>query len=89
MKRPLIVTSTLVAVLAASALSLRAQVVFDRILRAASEPQNWLTYSGTTMSQRYSPLTDITVASARGTSAPTGAKISAASNCSGAGASES
>ena len=35
------------------------QVTFDRILRAASEPQNWLTYSGTYMSQRYSLLTQI------------------------------
>ena len=31
-------------------------VSFDRILHAREEPQNWLTYSGTTMSQRYSPL---------------------------------
>ena len=35
------------------------QVSFDRILRAASEPQNWLTYSGTYMSQRYSLLKQI------------------------------
>jgi alcohol dehydrogenase (cytochrome c) len=35
------------------------QVTFDRILRAASEPQNWLTYSGTYMSQRYSLLKQI------------------------------
>jgi alcohol dehydrogenase (cytochrome c) len=44
--------------------SLRAQdqdlVSFDRILHAQQEPQNWLTYSGTTFSQRYSPLTQIT-----------------------------
>ena len=33
---------------------------FDRLLRADNEPQNWLTYSGTFMSQRYSPLTQIT-----------------------------
>jgi alcohol dehydrogenase (cytochrome c) len=37
-----------------------AQVSFDRILGAAAEPQNWLTYSGSTMSQRHSPLTQIT-----------------------------
>jgi len=48
----------LLAVLAAA--SLHAQVTFDRILRADKEPQNWLTYSGSTMSQRYSPLTQIT-----------------------------
>jgi hypothetical protein len=33
-----------------------AQVSFDRILAAGSEPQNWLTYSGSTMSQRYTTL---------------------------------
>jgi alcohol dehydrogenase (cytochrome c) len=36
------------------------QVSFDRILSADKEPQNWLTYSGSTKSQRYSPLTQIT-----------------------------
>jgi alcohol dehydrogenase (cytochrome c) len=35
-------------------------VSFDRILHAAQEPQNWLTYSGTVRGQRYSPLTQIT-----------------------------
>ncbi len=40
--------------------SLSAQVSFDRILRAGQEPHNWLTYSGTTMSQRHSALTQIT-----------------------------
>ena len=39
---------------------LNAQVTFDRILHADKEPQNWLTYSGTTMSQRYSTLAQIT-----------------------------
>ena len=41
---------------------LRAQVTFDRILRAADEPQNWLTYNGTYSSQRHSGLTQITAA---------------------------
>ena len=36
------------------------QVTFDRILRAGSEPQNWLTYSGSLFSQRYTLLTQIT-----------------------------
>src|SRR5271165_6148429 len=36
------------------------QVSFDRILAAGNEPQNWLTYSGSTMSQRYSTLSEIT-----------------------------
>src|ERR1700728_3700663 len=36
------------------------QVTFDRILGADKEPQNWLTYSGSLMSQRYSTLSQIT-----------------------------
>src|ERR1051326_2359162 len=35
-------------------------VPFDRILKAHKEPQNWLTYSGTTLSQRHSALNQIT-----------------------------
>ena len=41
---------------------LRAQVGFDRVVRAQDEPHNWLTYSGTTFSQRHSTLTQITPA---------------------------
>src|ERR1700733_1479176 len=40
-------------------------VTFDRLLAANKEPQNWLTYSGTTMSQRYSLLTQITTANVK------------------------
>src|SRR5713101_7574326 len=40
-------------------------VPFERILRASQEPQNWLTYSGSAMSQRYSALTQITPANAK------------------------
>jgi alcohol dehydrogenase (cytochrome c) len=47
------------------AVSLPAQVTFDRILNAAKEPHNWLTYSGNYNSQRYSLLTQITPANAR------------------------
>lgn len=36
------------------------QVPFDRVLHADREPQNWLTYSGTVLSQRHSLLTRIT-----------------------------
>ena len=39
-----------------------AQVTYDRILRAAEEPENWLTYNGTYSSQRYSSLRQITPA---------------------------
>ena len=60
MKRSLL----LIPVLAAAAvLNLDAQqagVTYERLLKAASEPQNWLTYGGTYMSQRYSGLTQIT-----------------------------
>src|SRR5437879_3165980 len=41
------------------------QVSFDRILRASQEPQNWLTYSGTTLSQRYTTLNQITPANVK------------------------
>ena len=39
--------------------ALRAQVTHDRLLRAAEEPQNWLTYSGGYASQRHSLLRQI------------------------------
>ena len=51
--------------LVAASYRLDAQVSYDRILHAADEPQNWLTYSGTYMSQRYSPLKQIDVANAK------------------------
>ena len=53
-------SSTLGALLAPH--HLRAQVTYDRILRSADEPQNWLTYNGTYSSQRHSGLTQITAA---------------------------
>ena len=40
--------------------SVAAQVPYERILDAASEPGNWLTYSGTYGAQRYSTLNQIT-----------------------------
>ena len=39
--------------------SVEAQVTFDSILHANSEPQNWLTYSGSYSSRRYSLLDTI------------------------------
>src|SRR6202171_330049 len=39
--------------------SLCAQVTSDRLLHAADEPQNWLTYSGSYASQRYSSLQQV------------------------------
>ena len=55
---------TLVFVLFAAG-SLQAQVSFDRLLRANEEPQNWLTYSGTFLSQRHSQLAQITPANVK------------------------
>jgi alcohol dehydrogenase (cytochrome c) len=45
--------------------ALPAQVSSERILNAQKEPHNWLTYSGSYMSQRYSQLTQITAANAK------------------------
>ncbi|HTM02500.1 MAG TPA: PQQ-dependent dehydrogenase, methanol/ethanol family [Vicinamibacterales bacterium] len=58
---------TVAAALFAAA-SLTAQtrgVTFDRILHGDREPQNWLSYSGTLMNQRYSGLTQITPANVK------------------------
>ena len=41
------------------------QVSYDRILEANKEPQNWLTYSGTPLSQRHSLLNQITPANVK------------------------
>jgi alcohol dehydrogenase (cytochrome c) len=46
-------------------IALGAQVTSERLLHAADEPQNWLTYSGTYMSQRYSPLRQIGAANVK------------------------
>jgi alcohol dehydrogenase (cytochrome c) len=52
----------LVALVVVAAYPVVAQVPYDRIVRAATEPQNWLTYNGGYFSQRYSTLTQITPA---------------------------
>src|SRR5258708_3256457 len=46
-------------------LRLQAQIGPDRLRNAASEPRNWLTYSGGYFSNRYSSLTQITPANAK------------------------
>jgi alcohol dehydrogenase (cytochrome c) len=48
------------ALIVFAAVSLQAQVTFDRLLHTDREPQNWLTYSGNIMGQRYSLLSQIT-----------------------------
>src|SRR5216684_1931894 len=54
-----------IAVAVVAVAPLRAQVSFERILRAAQEPQNWLTYSGTLFGHRYTALTQITPANVK------------------------
>jgi len=56
---PIVLLSCLVPMLLAQ------QVSFERLLRAADEPQNWLTYSGTYASQRHSLLRQITPANVK------------------------
>ena len=43
----------------------RSQVTYDRVLKAAAEPQNWLTYSGDYKSWRYSKLEQINTSNAQ------------------------
>ena len=57
MLRPALAAVALGALLTAN---LSAQVSSDRLVRAADEPQNWLTYSGGYLSQRFSELDQIT-----------------------------
>ena len=49
----------LLTLAAVASYSIEAQVLPGRLLRADAEPQNWLTYSGTYASHRYSQLTQI------------------------------
>jgi alcohol dehydrogenase (cytochrome c) len=49
-----------IAVALVVAAGLSAQVPFERIVGAAKEPNNWLTYSGSMTGQRHSTLTQIT-----------------------------
>ncbi|MGA2345952.1 MAG: PQQ-binding-like beta-propeller repeat protein, partial [Candidatus Sulfotelmatobacter sp.] len=46
-----------------------AQVTFDRLVNAAKEPQNWMTYSGDYSGKRFSRLDQIDVANVRTMSA--------------------
>ena len=58
-------TFLLATLLLGASYHLDAQVTFNRILRAADEPHNWLTYSGGYSSQRYSLLKQIDTTNAR------------------------
>ena len=57
MKKLLAVATALVTI---AAFRLDAQITYDRILKAASEPHNWLTYNGGYDGTRYSLLNQIT-----------------------------
>jgi alcohol dehydrogenase (cytochrome c) len=54
-----------IAVVLVAARSIHAQVSNERLLNAAKEPQNWLSYSATYDNQRYSQLKTITPANAK------------------------
>jgi alcohol dehydrogenase (cytochrome c) len=58
-------TRLAISFVCALAVSLSAQVTPDRLLHADREPQNWLTYSGSYASLRYSLLDRITPANVR------------------------
>jgi alcohol dehydrogenase (cytochrome c) len=59
-KLRLVIFASCVALIPFAGLVVHAQVSFERLLRADREPQNWLTYSGTIQSQRFSQLAQIT-----------------------------
>src|SRR5882672_6622922 len=44
---------------------LHAQITYDRLLHSSDAPQNWLTYSGSYASQRYSLLKQVTPANVK------------------------
>lgn len=46
-------------VLALAALCAQGQITYERLLRAETEPQNWMTYSGSYKGWRYSPLDQV------------------------------
>jgi alcohol dehydrogenase (cytochrome c) len=52
-------TATVFLAAAFGAASAQAQVTFERLLNAGTEPDNWLTYSGSYASQRHTTLTQI------------------------------
>src|SRR5437763_6047900 len=57
--------SASVLIVAITAAGSYGQVTFERLVNAAKEPQNWLTYSGDYAGRRFSPLDQINTANAR------------------------
>src|SRR4249920_2304578 len=64
---PALLSLAFLALIALLSAGVRAQtpVSADRLVNAAKEPQNWLTYSGGYFSQRYSTLSQIDLANVR------------------------
>lgn len=62
MKWPLPFRLLLLAISASIGVAVQAQVPYERIVNAAREPGNWLTYSGNYLGHRHSPLTELTPA---------------------------
>jgi alcohol dehydrogenase (cytochrome c) len=59
-----IATCSLLLVLAVGCGSARGQVTFERLVNAAKEPQNWLTYSGNYAGERFSRLDQVNTSNA-------------------------
>ena len=59
MTRYAIPGTLILVLLGAASVAAQRPVTFERLVQASKEPQNWLTYSGTYMSQRHSELTQI------------------------------
>jgi alcohol dehydrogenase (cytochrome c) len=49
-----------IAVIFAASAAAQSSITAERLVRASTEPQNWLTYSGNYFAQRYSPLDQVT-----------------------------
>lgn len=64
MTRRAVCALVFLGMLSAADSTLHAQVTAQRLVEAPKEPQNWLTYSGSYFSQRYSALNQITPANA-------------------------
>jgi alcohol dehydrogenase (cytochrome c) len=60
-----LLATAIAALVAAAPFPLHAQITPQRLAAAANEPQNWLTYSGSYKSQRYSTLDQITPANVK------------------------
>jgi len=59
MKRKTLIVRAALILVVFTAITLQAEVTFDRLLHTEKEPQNWLTYSGSVLGQRYSLLNQI------------------------------